>query len=135
MNSSVPDLTTIILNLLNQHTILSSSHDECKTEEKTTTTTAKTDQDNNRQYYFIVFNNPRWSKIIQKRNLQMQQQQQQEKKNKTDPSPSVSVKAPVQDISIDDQFIIDLRKLMNDYVQRTTRPFPMKYFIDLTTDQ
>lgn len=65
MNSTVPDLTTIILNLLNQHCIFSDTNDESRAHE--TTATTATDQDNNQLYYFIVFNNPTWSKIIQKR--------------------------------------------------------------------
>ena len=65
MNSNVPDLSTIILNLLNQHAVFSSNEDESMKEETTV------GQDNNRRYYFIVFNNPRWSTILNKRKAQV----------------------------------------------------------------
>ena len=35
-------------------------------------------------------------------------------------------------ISLDDQFVQELRKLINNYMQHTTRPFPLKYFLNLT---
>lgn len=44
----------------------------------------------------------------------------------------MSANASTHDESIDEQFVSDLRKLINDYLQRTTRPFPLKYFVDLT---
>lgn len=36
--------------------------------------------------------------------------------------------------SLDEVFIEQLRKLVNDYMEHTTLPFPYRYFIDLTTD-
>jgi len=58
--------------------------------------------------------------------------QQQTAQKATGPTSSVPANAPIQDLSADEQFIVDLRKIINDYLQRTTRPFPLKYFIDLT---
>ena len=45
---------------------------------------------------------------------------------------NTAVKREKQDTSVDDQFITQLRQLLNDYMQRTTRPFPLKYFLDFT---
>ena len=37
-----------------------------------------------------------------------------------------------QDRALDDQFIAHLRRLINDYMKHTKRPFPIKYFLDFT---
>jgi hypothetical protein len=44
------------------------------------------------------------------------------------------VKSEKQDLSMDDLFIAQLRQLIDDYMQHTKRPFPVKYFIDLTNN-
>ncbi len=45
---------------------------------------------------------------------------------------NTTVKKEKQDASVDDLFIAQLRQLLKDYMQRTTRPFPLKYFLDFT---
>ena len=49
-----------------------------------------------------------------------------------DPSLSTMVKNEPEDESLDDWFVMELKKLIHVYMQHTTRPFPMKYFLDLT---
>ena len=35
-------------------------------------------------------------------------------------------------LSLDDRFSLELQKLVTQYIQHTTRPFPLKFFVDLT---
>lgn len=58
--------------------------------------------------------------------FQSEQQHQQEIRKTTDSS------STIPDKSVDEEFIAELRKLINKYIQRTTRPFPLRYFIDLS---
>jgi len=47
----------------------------------------------------------------------------------------VVIKSEPQDNnSLDDLFIAQQRQLIDDYMQRTQRPFPIKYFLDFTTN-
>ncbi|CAF3104657.1 unnamed protein product [Rotaria sp. Silwood2] len=152
------DLNTILINLFREHLMQddndnndNNDNNVCKTEpmeissftEQQTSTTAATTYiaDLQRQQYcFVIFNNPKWSYIlnsksanIPKQNNQQQQQQQRLQPTINRHAPSI-VKTEKEDMSLDDQFIAQLRKLIKDYIQHTTRPLPLKYFLDLTEE-
>ncbi|CAF3752434.1 unnamed protein product [Rotaria sp. Silwood1] len=44
------------------------------------------------------------------------------------------VKNEAHDTALDEQFIAKLRQLIYEYMQHTTRPLPLKYFLDLTEE-
>ncbi|CAF3704635.1 unnamed protein product [Rotaria sp. Silwood1] len=95
------------------------------------------------QFCLVIFNNPRWSRILHRRQGNIPNQSNQpeqvhrEEQHQTARSPinqtvQSSVKNEEQDTSLDDQFIIQLKQLIQGYMQHTTRPLPLKYFLDLT---
>ncbi|CAF2899009.1 unnamed protein product [Rotaria sp. Silwood2] len=99
----------------------------------------------NQRYCLIIFNNPRWSRILHKgsTNIPKQNMEQQQKQliseqsqgnfhGTFNPTVQSSVKTENNDTSLDDVFVKELKKLITDYIQRTTRPLPLKYFLDFT---
>ncbi|CAF2819287.1 unnamed protein product [Rotaria sp. Silwood2] len=97
-----------------------------------------------RQYCFIIFNNPKWSQIVKSKssNVSKQNDQQQEQNTAQQPGLQATFDWPMQllvknetyDTSLDEQFVCKLRQLIHEYMQHTTRPLPLKYFLDLTEE-
>ncbi len=55
--------------------------------------------------------------------------------HETNLTENIAVKSEPEDVpSVDDRFITQLRQLINDYMLHTQRPFPIKYFLDFTTN-
>ena len=80
----------------------------------------------NRPYYFVIFNNRKWSDHFQRRRTQEMQQQQHSL------HPNRPTSDAARQLSLDDHFSLELQKLVTQYIQHTTRPFPLKFFVDLT---
>ncbi|CAF5034958.1 unnamed protein product, partial [Rotaria sp. Silwood1] len=73
--------------------------------------------------------NPREAKQQPQAASQQHHENLQASTNKTVQS---LVKPDVKGNSLDDIFVTELKKLITDYIQRTTRPLPLKYFLDFT---
>ncbi|CAF3430225.1 unnamed protein product [Rotaria sp. Silwood2] len=139
MNLFTEDPIHVDNNICKIEPIESSSFTE---QQKPTTTTTTVADSNHQQFLFIIFNNPKWSRILNKRSenvpIQSEQQGQQQQGQQQRLQPVTNrlvptlVKHEKEDTSLDDQFIAQLRQLIHGYMQYTTRPLPLKYFLDLT---
>ncbi|CAF4491386.1 unnamed protein product [Rotaria sp. Silwood2] len=139
MNLFTEDPIHVDNNICKIEPIESSSFTE---QQKLTTTTTTVADSNHQQFLFIIFNNPKWSRILNKRSenvpIQSEQQGQQQQGQQQRLQPVTNrlvptlVKHEKEDTSLDDQFIAQLRQLIHEYMQHTTRPLPLKYFLDLT---
>ncbi|CAF1203620.1 unnamed protein product [Adineta steineri] len=118
------NLDTIVMDLLGDGKSTSDRHNSTHSLETTTQ-----QLDNNRQYTLIIFNNPKWSRILKKKSEHIKQEHTQ---NTAHQPTTTVIKQEEQSLSLDDHFINQLRQLLKDYMQHTKRPFPLKYFIDLT---
>ncbi|CAF4977368.1 unnamed protein product, partial [Rotaria sp. Silwood1] len=156
MDFDSKDLNTILMNLITknptQHdedTNASNANDVCKvepmevsnvtTDEKPTKTSPTTHIAHlqRQQYCLIIFNNPRWSQIVKNKssNVSKQNDQPQQRFQSTFDWPTqLLVKNEAHDTALDEQFIAKLRQLIYEYMQHTTRPLPLKYFLDLTEE-
>ncbi|CAF1366095.1 unnamed protein product [Rotaria sordida] len=155
MEFDMKDLHTILMNLFDENSIQagkSNANNVCKTEpieasgftQQEKSSTAKTTPTTYiadfkcQQYCLVIFNNPKWSEILHRKSaniptqMDQQQVQQQTLQPKIDRSVQSLVKNEKQDRSLDDQFIAQLRQLIKEYIKHTTRPLPLKYFLDLT---
>ncbi|CAF5003267.1 unnamed protein product [Rotaria sp. Silwood1] len=90
------------------------------------------------QYCFIIFNNPKWSQIVKNKssNTPSEHAASTVKQEPTQPTfewpTQMFGKNETFDSSLDEQFVAKLRQLIDEYMKHTTRPFPLKYFLDLT---
>ena len=105
-----------------------------------------------RYYCLIIFNKPDWSRRLRKTPQQVSKtncyiRPSKSKlivcftllwidpsriQSKTNKAVITTVKGEKQDQSVDDLFIAQLRQLINEYMQRTKRPSPTRYFIDFS---
>ncbi|CAF4318325.1 unnamed protein product [Rotaria sp. Silwood2] len=89
------------------------------------------------QYCFIIFNNPRWSQIVKNKSSNTPREhaaavKQEPTQSTFDWPTQMFVKNETFDSTLDEQFVAKLRQLIDEYMKHTTRPFPLKYFLDLT---
>ncbi|CAF1398158.1 unnamed protein product [Rotaria sordida] len=137
------DFKLILTNLLSEHSMqidTNDFNDICKaepmeisnvTEQETSSTKGKkTDIADNKSQRFclVIFNNSKWSQILNNKSSNQHQRLQAT----LNWSIESVVKNEKQDRSLDDQFIAQLQQLIKEYMQHTTRPLPLKYFLDLT---
>lgn len=74
-----------------------------------------------RPYFLVIFNNRQWSDYFRQQHTENIQHCVQYQ----------SIDAAQQSM-LERQFDFDLRRLVDDFIQQTKRPFPFKCFIDLT---
>ncbi|CAF2793123.1 unnamed protein product [Rotaria sp. Silwood2] len=89
------------------------------------------------QYCFIIFNNPRWSQIVKNKSSNIPREhaatvKQEPTQTTFDWPTQMFVKNETFDLTLDEQFVAKLRQLIDEYMKHTTRPLPLKYFLDLT---
>ncbi|CAF1520586.1 unnamed protein product [Adineta ricciae] len=104
---------------------------ELSTDEQNDEQEAENNQEGNtdRRYLFIIFNDPTWSRTVQRLKGNPTQQRMQ---TVTSDAAATVVNEERRGSSVDEQFTLQLRQLFDDYMQRTRRRFPIRYFIDFT---
>lgn len=81
-----------------------------------------------RPYFLVIFNNRQWSDYFRRRRIE-------EMERNFRAGVPCSIFEPPETLHqsmLESQFNQNLRHLVNSYMYRTQRPFPLKYFIDLT---
>ncbi|CAF1246181.1 unnamed protein product [Rotaria sp. Silwood1] len=146
MESNSDDLNTIVRDIFTEYLSSDDNSSNIKTVHKTEPLESanfsepelcNTKNTNRRPFLFIIHNNARWSQLSKerpaKRSEENEQKQQQKLRSVTeDRHVSSPIQREKQETSLDDQFIVQLRQLIYEYVEHTTRPMPVKYFIDLS---
>ncbi|CAF1345326.1 unnamed protein product [Rotaria sp. Silwood1] len=165
MECDMQYLNQMLMRLFGEHSLQVDDNDcqynntdQCKTEpmevssttgpEQSFTPTTHMTTSKCQPYCLVIFNNPRWSRILHKTSTQMPKTNPREAKQQpqaasqqhhhenlqasTNKTVQSLVKPEVKENSLDDIFVTELKKLITDYIQRTTRPLPLKYFLDFT---